>query len=202
MRFSPELPRCCSPRAANADSISLLRFSNSWSACARSASRLNVWVSSALLSIFFEAGGSTPYSFSIRYRADGARNNPPKLASVNYGIAYFSNSIPGDYRYADYKTQVTAALKKSFGNSASTGTKAIKIAADGGRRGADPVLAAQFHYYYSSSCGVKYRFEEGSSSFLSFTKFQTNIYPGCRRTMRTEHGRSFGNSFSNTSQYH
>jgi hypothetical protein len=80
---------------------------------------------------------------SLRYRAGGARNNPPKLASVNYGIAYFSNSIPGDYRYADYKTHVTAALKKSFGNSASTGTKAIKIAADGGRRSADAVLAAQ-----------------------------------------------------------
>jgi len=116
-------------------------------------------------------------SHSLRYRADGARNNPPKLASVNYGIAYFSNSIPGDYRYADYKTHVTAALKKSFGNSASTGTKAIKIAADGGRRSADAVLAAQFRYYYSSSCGVKYRFEEGSSSFLFLQSFRQTSIP-------------------------
>jgi hypothetical protein len=58
--------------------------------------------------------------------------------------------IAGTYPYADYKNHVAAALEKKFGADAKPGNRAIKIKANGARRSADVVVAAEFRRYYSA----------------------------------------------------
>jgi hypothetical protein len=68
---------------------------------------------------------------------------PVELAEFNAGFS------AGTYPYADYKGHVTAALEKKFGAHVAPGNRAVKIKANGARRSADVVVAAQFRRYYS-----------------------------------------------------
>ena len=68
--------------------------------------------------------------------------------------AMFEAANPGTaaYTYSTFKDEVLAALKKSFGSDVLPGgKKAIKVAANGSRRNADVVVAAQFRRYYSGA---------------------------------------------------
>jgi hypothetical protein len=65
--------------------------------------------------------------------------------------AFNAAFVPATYSYSDFKNDVIAALRKSFGNDVSPGTKAIKIAASDSRRSADVVVATQFQRHYSGS---------------------------------------------------
>jgi hypothetical protein len=68
-----------------------------------------------------------------------------ELAAFN---ARFSS---GAYPYTDYKAHVVAALQSSFGVGAvKSGTKAVKVRANGNRRSADVVVAVEFRRYYSA----------------------------------------------------
>lgn len=58
--------------------------------------------------------------------------------------AFHASHPDGDYQYAAFKSEVEAALRRSFGNSVEPGTKAIKVSADGARRNADVVVAFLF----------------------------------------------------------
>jgi hypothetical protein len=67
-----------------------------------------------------------------------------EVALFNAGL------VPGAYPYAEYKAHVVAALRKAFGQSAVTVDKrAVKIQANGSRRSADVIVAAQFRRYRS-----------------------------------------------------
>lgn len=57
----------------------------------------------------------------------------------------------GTHPYDTYKADVTSALQDSFGAEAvKPGNRAVKIAANGTRRSADVVVAAEFRRYYSA----------------------------------------------------
>ncbi len=66
--------------------------------------------------------------------------------------ATFETAYPAaaDYKYADFKRDVLAALEKSFGTTdVKPNNKAIKIKANGTRRSADVVVATEFRRYHS-----------------------------------------------------
>lgn len=66
-----------------------------------------------------------------------------ELADFNTGL------VAGTYPYSEYKGHVIAALEKKFGRDVKPGNRAIKIKANGARRSADVVVAAEFRRYYS-----------------------------------------------------
>jgi hypothetical protein len=94
------------------------------------------------------------------YYYDTSALTSEELAVFNSGFT------AGTYSYADYKSHVTSALQKSFGAAdVKAGKKAIKIKANGGRRSADVVVAAQFRRYYSGYSTLQY--ERGICFFNS-----------------------------------
>jgi hypothetical protein len=85
------------------------------------------------------------------YYYDTSALIPEHLALFN------ANFSPAPYSYADYKSHVISALEKSFGAaSVNADKKAVKINANGNRRSADVVVAAQFRRYYSGLLGMQY----------------------------------------------
>lgn len=65
--------------------------------------------------------------------------------------AAFAAAFPteGVYPYNDFKAHVRTALEAAFGSSVKPGgNKAIKVEASGARRGADVIVAFQFHRYF------------------------------------------------------
>jgi hypothetical protein len=79
------------------------------------------------------------------YLYDASALNPGHAAAFNAAF------VPATYFYNDFKNDVIAALRSSFGSAVSLGTKAVKIAASGSRRSADVVVAAQFQRHYSGT---------------------------------------------------
>jgi hypothetical protein len=67
----------------------------------------------------------------------------------------------GKDRYSTYKSQVEAALRKSFGDSVEPGPKAFKVIGDGARRNADVVAAFAFRRYYRFKSIADQRYDEG-----------------------------------------
>ena len=68
-----------------------------------------------------------------------------------------ANWVPGTYVYSDYKADVIAALRNSFGaTDVAAGKKSIKIKANGNRRNADVVVATDFRHYYPTVYGIEY----------------------------------------------
>jgi len=85
------------------------------------------------------------------YYYDIGALKPEEQARFNAGL------VPGTYPYAGYKADVIAALVKSFGAAdVKPDKKAVKIKANGSRRSADVVVAAEFRRYYSGSFGPQY----------------------------------------------
>jgi hypothetical protein len=71
--------------------------------------------------------------------------------------AFQSTLVAGTYSYSDYKSDVIAALQKSFGqDDVKPGKKAVKIKANGNRRNADVVVATEFRRYYSTASGPQF----------------------------------------------
>ena len=52
------------------------------------------------------------------------------------------------YKYDNFKTEVIATLNTNFGQSVKAGTRAIKISANGNRREADVLIAAEYRRYH------------------------------------------------------
>jgi hypothetical protein len=74
-----------------------------------------------------------------------------------YGLTLFNGQfIPAPYQHGDFKADVVEALAKSFGTDVTAGNKAIKVKANGNRRSADVVVAAEFRRYYSGGIGLQY----------------------------------------------
>jgi hypothetical protein len=85
------------------------------------------------------------------YFYDTSALTPQQLAAFNADLT------PATYSYADYKSHVVSALEKSFGAaSVNADKKAVKIKANGNRRNADVVVAAQFRRYYPGLLGMQY----------------------------------------------
>ena len=64
--------------------------------------------------------------------------------------AFHATLVPGNYAYDTYKAGVVAALKNALGADAvKLDSRAIKIKANGSRRSADVIVAAQFRGYRS-----------------------------------------------------
>jgi hypothetical protein len=94
------------------------------------------------------------------YYYDTSALTPEGLAAFN------ANFIPAPYTYTEYKRHVIAALEKSFGARAvKADPKAIKIDAQGNRRSADVVPAAEFRRYHSYSIYSTQGFEKGICFF-------------------------------------
>jgi hypothetical protein len=74
---------------------------------------------------------------------DTSALTPAELAEFNAGLT------AGAYPYSEYKSHVIAALEKKFGADVKSANRAIKIKANGARRSADVVVAADFRRYYS-----------------------------------------------------
>ncbi|MGH9770124.1 MAG: nucleotidyltransferase domain-containing protein [Candidatus Acidiferrales bacterium] len=76
---------------------------------------------------------------------DTSALSPAELAAFNAAL------IPGSYPYKAYKADVIAAVTDAFGAHAVTiGKRALRIQANGARRSADVIVAADFRRYRSS----------------------------------------------------
>lgn len=95
------------------------------------------------------------------YYYDTSALTPEDLATFS------ANFTPGTYPYADYKSDVVAALQKRFGSDVKPGTKSIKIKANGSRRSADVIVATEFRRYYSAPFGLGPQFTPGICFFTS-----------------------------------
>jgi hypothetical protein len=87
-------------------------------------------------------------------------------ARSNFAAAFPSNT---DYPLATFKAEVTAWLKKQFGdNEVQPGTKALFVKGSGSRRDADVLICTEYHDYYAFGAGAR----EGS--FYPGVKFFTS----------------------------
>jgi hypothetical protein len=62
--------------------------------------------------------------------------------------AYNSAFVKATYCLPEFKREVVKVLSDKYGSAVGEGDKAITIAADGNRRKADVIVAAEFHRYY------------------------------------------------------
>lgn len=65
------------------------------------------------------------------------------------------------YTAADFKRDVIATLRARYGSDVSVGTKAIAIAAGGGRRKTDVIAAVQFRRYHKFNSLIDEKYDEG-----------------------------------------
>ena len=65
------------------------------------------------------------------------------------------------YTHADFKRDVISVLAEAFSEDVDPGDKAIKIAANGGRRNADVIAAIQYRRYYKFNGIYDQTFDEG-----------------------------------------
>lgn len=101
--------------------------------------------------IYAESDVDTVIRLDSTYHFDTSALNPQELQM------FHAEFIPATYSYADYKSHVVAALKKSFGQTDVTvGDKAVKVKANGNRRDADVVVATEFRRYYSGTYGPEF----------------------------------------------
>lgn len=103
----------------------------------------------------------------------------------------FRAAIPdAAYTLADFKRDVLRVLEMAYGRDVTPGTKAISVAAGGGRRKADVVVAIQFRRYYKFNGIYDQRYDEGIC-FYSSTGQQIVNYPKQHATNLTaKHQRS------------
>lgn len=75
--------------------------------------------------------------------------------------AFKSNFSDASYNHADFKKDVTAQLRKAFGDAVKPGGKAIFVAGNGSRRDADVLVAAQYRKYHSFKSMADQNYVEG-----------------------------------------
>lgn len=109
---------------------------------------------------------------------DTSALTPAELAAFNATL------VPGNYAYDSYKAAVVAALKTAFGADPVTIDKrALKIRANGARRSADVIVAAQFCRYRSmglaanSLAGLATPFFEQGICFFTASGDRMANYP-------------------------
>jgi hypothetical protein len=101
--------------------------------------------------IYAESDVDVVIRLDATYYHDTSALTPQDLAVFN--AAFF----PADYPYRDFEADVVSALTRAFGGGAvEAGSKAVKIKAEGGRRKADVVVAAEFRRYYSGPSGLQF----------------------------------------------
>jgi hypothetical protein len=78
------------------------------------------------------------------------------------GKADFKTShSDADYSYTDFKRDVIAVLKKSYGDAVKPGSKAIFVAGNATRRDVDVLVAAQFRKYFRFRSYADQNYVEG-----------------------------------------
>jgi hypothetical protein len=94
--------------------------------------------------IYAESDVDTVIRLDSIFYYDTSALSPAEIAAFNASL------MPGNYSYDTYKAGVVVALKNAFGADAVTIDKrALKIRANGSRRSADVIVAAQFRRYRS-----------------------------------------------------
>lgn len=73
--------------------------------------------------------------------------------------------VAATYTLQDFKADVTKVLKAQYGNAVTAGDKAIAIAANGNRRKADVIVAAQFRRYWKFKSTYDQNYTEGICFF-------------------------------------
>ena len=74
---------------------------------------------------------------------------------------YERNRIPAEYSINQFKEEVTAWLRKNFGNGVKPGNKAIVVPGSNGRRDADVLACAEHRRYYSYPTAGQPSYHEG-----------------------------------------
>ena len=87
--------------------------------------------------------------------------------SAEQAAAFRLQTGSASYNYNDFKASVKDALTAAFGSSVTTGTKAIKIAANGSRRSADVIPSFEHRRYYSYGTYDQQSFYRGVTFFSS-----------------------------------
>jgi hypothetical protein len=87
----------------------------------------------------------------------------PADEQAAFNAAYPTN---GTYLYGGFKQHVRQALRAKFGDSVKSGTKAIRIEGNGGRRNADVIVAFEYKRYYKFKGRYDERHETGMCFFL------------------------------------
>jgi hypothetical protein len=91
------------------------------------------------------------------------------------------------YGFSDFKRDVTAALRKQFGNDVSPGTKAIWVKPNGGRRNADVLVCAQFRRYHEFKSISNQRYDEGIAFLDSDGDLVENFPKQHSKNLTTKH---------------
>ena len=126
------------------------------------------------------------------YQYDVSALTPQELAAFRFGLS------PAAYTYNEFKNDVIAALRGSFGSDVDTsGKKAIKVKPNGCRRSADVVVALAFHRYRSFSAANQWNFENGIAFFTPQGTLITN-YPTQHSTNCTTKHQDTGSRFKRT----
>lgn len=83
--------------------------------------------------------------------------------------ARYEREYPGtaSYSYRQYKADVTAWLKKKYGNTVRAGNKAIYIPAGQNRRECDVLPAIQYRYYYRFNNSADQLYAQGVCFYLN-----------------------------------
>lgn len=95
------------------------------------------------------------------------------------------------YPYATFKADVLKVLTDQYGGSVKAGDKAIAIAANGSRRKADVIVAAQFRRYYKFNGLYDQKYDEGICFFDASGRQIVN-YPKQHSTNLTAKHQSTG----------
>jgi hypothetical protein len=105
--------------------------------------------------------------------------------------------VDATYGYYDFKKDVLAWLTAKYGSSVKSGDKAIKIAAGGGRRNADVVVALEYRDYQSYVSATNNRYVSGIQFFTGQGVEITN-YPGLHSSSCTAKHQATQSRFKRT----
>ena len=89
------------------------------------------------------------------------------LSAAEQGALHSAFDGTATYSYSAFKTDVVAALRASFGSDVNVGTKAVTIAASGGRRKSDVIVSTEFRRYRSYSVSQRDDYVSGICFFTN-----------------------------------
>ncbi|WP_321900390.1 nucleotidyltransferase domain-containing protein [Burkholderia cepacia] len=78
-------------------------------------------------------------------------------------LAFHAGLVYATYSYEEYRADVLAALRQSFGDTVEPGAKAVSIEPSGNRRKADVLIAMQHRNYWRYTGGIDSLYVEGIS---------------------------------------
>lgn len=100
----------------------------------------------------------------------------------------YSNST---YRFLNFKNDVEAALRIAFGNDVKRRNKAIEVAAGGGRRKVDVIVATQFRRYQRFESEWNSKFDEGICFFNEKGTMIVNFPKAHSANLTAKHQQSY-----------